>query len=45
MNDSESFQEVINDLLEVKEDILKNKKEIKDAQKPKDVFEDKGIFE
>ena len=46
MNDSESFQEVINDLLEVKQGLLETKGGIKDAQKPKDVFEDKdGIFE
>ena len=46
MNDSESFQEIINDLLEVKQGLIDVKKGIKNAQKPEEgVFEEKDIFE
>ena len=46
MNDSESFQEVINDLLEVKQGLIEVKKGTKESQKPeKGVFEEKDIFE
>ncbi len=46
MNDSENFQEVINDLLEIKEKAAGVQSGIEKAMKPKDVFEgDDGIFE
>jgi len=46
MNDSESFQEVINDFLEIKGQEQALKGIIKDAQKPNEgVFEEKDIFE
>jgi hypothetical protein len=46
MNDSENFQEVINDLLEIKEDSASVKSEIEKKLKPKDIFdEDDGIFD
>ena len=46
MNDSESFQEVINDLLEVKQGLIEVKKGTKESKKPeKGVFEEKDIFE
>ena len=40
MNDSESFQEIINDILEVKQDATGIKADIKNRLKPKDVFDD-----
>ena len=46
MNDSESFQEIINDFLEIKGQEQQLIEIIKDAQKPQDgVFEEKDIFE
>ena len=46
MNDSESFQEIINDILEVKQDAARIKSDIEDRLKPKDLFEDDDdIFE
>jgi hypothetical protein len=46
MNDSESFQEIINDILEVKQDATGIKADIKNRLKPKDVFDDDdGIFD
>ena len=46
MNDSENFQEVINDLLEIKEDSNAVKSEIEKRLKPKDIFDDDdGIFD
>jgi hypothetical protein len=46
MNDSENFQEVINDLLEIKEDSASVKSEIEKKLKPKDIFDDDGgIFD
>lgn len=47
MNDSESFQEIINDILEVKQDATGIKADIKNRLKPKDIFEgdDDGIFD
>ena len=40
MNDSENFQEVINDLLEIKEDSNEVKSDIEKKLKPKDIFDD-----
>ena len=40
MNDSENFQEVINDLLEIKEDASAVKSDIEKKLKPKDIFDD-----
>ncbi len=40
MNDSENFQEVINDFLDIKDQEKELKRGIKDAQKPKDGGED-----
>jgi hypothetical protein len=40
MNDSENFQEVINDLLEIKEDSNEVKSDIKKKLKPKNIFDD-----
>ena len=46
MNDSESFQEIINDILEVKQDAAGIKTDIKNRLKPKNIFEDDdGIFD
>lgn len=40
MNDSESFQEIINDILEVKQDATGIKSDIKNKLKPKDIFDE-----
>ena len=46
MNDSESFQEIINGFLEVKKDTLEIGAGIEKKMKPKNVFEDEGgIFD
>ncbi len=46
MNDSENFQEIINDLLEIKEDATSVKDDIRNKLKPKDIFDDdNGIFD
>ena len=46
MNDSENFQEVINDLLEIKEASNEVKSDIEKKLKPKDIFDDPdGVFD
>jgi len=45
MSDSENFQEIINDLLEIKGGAKKVGDGIEEKLKPKDVFEDKDIFD
>lgn len=40
MSDSENFQEIINDLLRIKDDSQGLKKEIKKQSKPKEIFDD-----
>ena len=46
MNDSENFQEVINDLLEIKEDSQEVQSGIEKKLKPRDIFDDNdGIFD
>ena len=46
MNDSENFQEVINDLLEIKEDSQEVQIGIEKKLKPRDIFDDNdGIFD
>ncbi len=45
MSDSENFQEVINDLLEIKGGAKQVGDGIEEKLKPKDIFEDKEIFD
>ncbi len=46
MNDSENFQEIINDFLEIKEASIGIRKDIEKELKPKNIFDDnKGIFD
>ena len=46
MNDSENFQGIINDILEIKRDTESMKKKINEEQgKEDDIFDDQGIFD